>query len=97
MHPHEVGLDEIEAIDEDVNEADGVFRADVVIHRLEQKKQLVAFETGYVRHAEFYSDRADDGILRTGFPTSFRTVCMISAQRLFGSPTEGQLDLALPR
>jgi hypothetical protein len=53
LDPREACLDEIEAIDEGVDEADGVVGADVIIHRLGQKKELVAFKAGFVRHARF--------------------------------------------
>ena len=53
LNPREARLDEIEAIDEGVDEADRVVRADVIVHRFGQKKELVAFEAGNVRHARF--------------------------------------------
>jgi hypothetical protein len=53
LDPRETCLDEIEAIDEGVDEADRVVGADVIIHRLGQKKELVAFKAGFVRHARF--------------------------------------------
>ncbi len=53
LDPPEARLGEIEAIDEGVNEADGIVRADVIVHRFGQKKELVAFEAGNVRHARF--------------------------------------------
>ena len=36
-----------------VPEADWIVRADVIVHRFRQKKKLVAFEPGNVRHARF--------------------------------------------
>ena len=53
LDPREACLDEIEAIDEGVDEADRIVRADVIVHRFGQKQELVAFEAGYVRHARF--------------------------------------------
>ena len=53
LNPPEACPDEIEPIDEGVDEADGIVRADVIVHRFRQKKKLVAFEPGNVRHARF--------------------------------------------
>jgi len=53
LDAREARLDEIEAIDDGIDEADGVVGADVVVHRFWQKKKLVAFEAGNVRHARF--------------------------------------------
>ena len=51
LDPPEACLDEIEPIDEGVDEADGIVRADVIVHRFGQKQKLVAFEARNVRHA----------------------------------------------
>ena len=53
LDAREARLDEIEAIDEGVDEADGVVGADVIVHSFRRKKKLVAFEAGNVRHARF--------------------------------------------
>ena len=53
LNPPEACLDEIEPIDEGVDEADRIVRADVIVDRFGQKQKLIAFETGNVRHARF--------------------------------------------
>ena len=59
LDPHEACLGEIEPIDEGVEEADGIVRANVIVNRFRQKQKLVAFEARNVRHEQCYYGASD--------------------------------------
>ena len=53
LNPPEACLDKIEPIDEGVDEANRIVRANVIVHRFRQQQKLIAFEPGHVRHTRF--------------------------------------------
>lgn len=44
---------EVQPVDEGVNEADRIIRADVIVHRLRQQQELLALESANVSHPRF--------------------------------------------
>jgi hypothetical protein len=70
-NPCEASPREIEAVNEGVDEANGVVGADVIVNGLRQEQELGAFESGNVSHAGFYCAAGGSGIRRRNFSRVF--------------------------
>ena len=52
-HPRKPRRREVQPVDEGVDEANRIVRADIIVHRLRQQQELAALESGNVSHARF--------------------------------------------
>src|SRR5277367_6328292 len=83
-NPCEASLREIEAVNEGVDEANGVVGADVIVNGLRQKQELRALESENVSHTGFYCAAGGNGIRRRNFPRVFT----LSARSLHHAESE---------